>query len=471
VTVAATDVVLSFQGLATESVLLDGRLRRPTTAGGAKLLPIDLTRSTGFHHIHIPPGHDYWFGTEDAKLRHAGIEQMLAALRGEGRGWSGQLLFSDGEYLRDPYVVYGWLDDLADKTVNSLEAIAHRPVARTERHAAFTSRPRPPVSASKTIRAIRRSPREYLEESATGPIEVGNRRYLPRRAVEIRRRQAIDTPANRRATRVAAELLMLTGFVLDASPPEAERARCAAWRSQLSKILVESPLAKVAPRPGEGLGSMVRTIEELVDERYRRTYDTAVRLRDLTAWAPTRMPLPSYSYVQYSDAIYQAFVATMIAGALKLDPTAEALGLVQPAFASAEWDLYVNVVPPRAVMRSWRSYTDAPDAYRPDLTLVRKADTHVVLADAKYRIGDEGASESARREMESYMAAFGLGHVAVFFPVAPDGPLNTTTYAWDDRAISEIPVAPHEGLQEWLGQSLPGLMNDRAAEPPWRGDV
>ncbi len=91
---------------------------------------MDLTRSTGYHRLDVD-GRTFWFGTQDAKLRLAGIESMLNELGSLGTGWGGQVLFSDGQGLRDAHVVYGWLDEWAEFALTAIaEVLASPPAAK-----------------------------------------------------------------------------------------------------------------------------------------------------------------------------------------------------------------------------------------------------------------------------------------------------------------------------------------------------
>jgi hypothetical protein len=91
----AASLVLAISGAPGCAVTLDGKARW-LSGGNPGLLAVDLTRSTGFHYLEVGR-ESTWFGTEDANLRLAGIEAMLAQLRTSGTAWSGQALFSNGQ--------------------------------------------------------------------------------------------------------------------------------------------------------------------------------------------------------------------------------------------------------------------------------------------------------------------------------------------------------------------------------------
>jgi hypothetical protein len=175
---------------------------------------------------------------------------------------------------------------------------------------------------------------------------------------------------------------------------------------------------------------------------------------------------PAYSYIQYSDQIFQAFVVSMMASCLDLTPMSPVLGLAQPAFASDELEIYFNVTPPSGVLRSWRSYTHHPDLYRPDI-LIMDGEGRVAIGDAKYRNEGGGPSESSRKEILAYMAAYGLDIVTIFYPALADQSLVVTEVGHGGKTILEVPIRPGGELEEFLVASLPSVLG-RVQTPPWR---
>ena len=202
--------------------------------------------------------------------------------------------------------------------------------------------------------------------------------------------------------------------------------------------------------------------EEVLDERYRCTYNTFLTLPFDPGWSPTREVKPLYAFVDRSDAIYQTFVSHVLAAALALEPQQG-----QPSFASANTQLYTDVVPPRAVARSWRSLTPDPDHYRPDI-LIHAAGGEIALGDAKYRSDGPRCSESSRKEVMAYMSAFGVNAAIVFFPPEPASALGVHLIEHDGRRLVEVTIAPHDGLAEFLAGVLPGVLQATFVTPPWR---
>jgi len=236
VTIPAGAITLVIRGLTGGVVRLDGRLRPVSSVGGGHVLPIDMGRSTGFHHISVPPGHDFWFATEDAKLRLDGIKEMLRYLRTEGLAWSGQLLFSDGSYMRDARVIYGWLDERADRLLDAAERIAEYPrrVSTTDRRVTERGGRRPDIRA--TIALLRRQGRQLLEPDLSGPVRVSGDRYTPRRVVSRARTTTLDTTANRRVMWLVARMAGLVDEIMPEMEDE-ERARGSDWTTRANGIL------------------------------------------------------------------------------------------------------------------------------------------------------------------------------------------------------------------------------------------
>lgn len=89
-------------------------------------MPMDLRRSTGYHRLSIGID-DYWFATDDTKVRLAGVEGVLSELGSLGKGWTGQIAFTDGQGLRVPHVVFGWLDLQTDRILTAAASIIRNP--------------------------------------------------------------------------------------------------------------------------------------------------------------------------------------------------------------------------------------------------------------------------------------------------------------------------------------------------------
>jgi hypothetical protein len=465
--VPATDVALVISGVREPFFRLDGRRRRFAAAGSSWLLTLDLTRSTGIHRLEVPPGHVFWFASEDAKLRLDGLEAMLRYLRNEGLAWTGQLLFSDGSYLRDPHMVYGWLDQHTDRLLAAAEAVAAAPRRGTQRDEHVTASGGQRLALQPTMALLRRRGAELLEAHSAGPLTAFGRQYTPRRVVATHQTTTLDTLANRRVVWLAGQFASLLAELHGRlTGPEAERAKI--WSAQVARVLRPSVFAALLLKASSRAPVGFRAVAETLDTRYMTTYDGVARLSELIGWSAQRERRPVYTYVDVADQIYQAFVVHALAEALGLDPTGRALGLTQPAFTGEQWDLYYNVVPPPAAMRSWRSFSTAHDGFRPDVLLVARDDGAVVVADAKYRNDGSRASESGRKEVMAYMAAFDIQRVLILYPPDPPELLAVHSVAGSGYEIIEVTVAPVPGLDSFLRAELAAVLARSRQPPTWR---
>jgi len=232
----ATALVLAVRGARTRTVVLDGKVRWLTgTSPG--LLAVDLTRSTGFHRIRVE-AEVFWFGTEDAKLGLDGVEAMLADLRSFGTGWTGQALFSDGAGLRDAHVVYGWLDEWADRALDAVEAIMAAPRSIVHRTKRLSRRGGSRVLVAPTVRFLRADPRRNLTPSSSeGTFMIGGIGYDPLRVIVRRRVATVDSPANRRAASLLGPIIRLCDEVLRGSPDDLTRTRCRMWSTRAQTVV------------------------------------------------------------------------------------------------------------------------------------------------------------------------------------------------------------------------------------------
>jgi hypothetical protein len=464
--VPAGDVVIAVSGSGDLPILLDGRRRPFQDAGGSRIFSLDLTRSTGFHHLHVAPGRHFFFGTEDAKAGLEGVREMLAFLRTECKAWSGQLLFSDGSVLRDTEVVYGWLDQHAEAALTCAERVAESPRKKRRTQSVITSRGGKKPRLAATLKLLRAEGHELLEESSDGPLFVGTKRFVPRKVAATRTTTTIDTRANRRVTHLLLRLMELADEVATETTDESIKERASSWRIRANRALMLSSLAtlvKVSQRP-EAPHPMDE--EQLVPE-YMETYRIGTLLNNEFAWTGVLQRQPQHSYIAYSDEIYQAFVIYSVAEALGMTAQASMLGAAQPAFVGSGWALYSNVVPPASIMRSWRSYTSRPDYYRPDVLFFNESRQCVVMADAKFRNDGEEASESSRKELLSYMAAYGTGSAVIFYPPVPNDRLTVRTIEWKDQRLTEVSVAPTPNLQTFLQNELESVLEAASFQPQW----
>lgn len=434
----ATSLVLAISGARGRTVTLDGQARW-LSGGDPGLLAMDLTRSTGFHHLEVA-GESTWFGTEDAKLRLDGIEAMLAELRTTGTGWTGQALFSDGQGLRDVHVVYGWLDQWAEQAVESAVAVLSAPRSAAISHRVLSRRASRGVLVAPTLRLLRSDPKRYLVSNPAGIVEVEGARYDPLRVVLGKRVRTVDTPANRRAAQLLAAIGRLADEVLQSQPSDVVATRCRLWRNMAEAALRRPLASRLAGQPSPPL---VRQPEEMTERRYQRSYEIASNLALDFGWSANRSLLPRFSYVDRSDEIYQAYTAVCLAKALGLRQVDHVLRGSSRAFSGPRFDLYYDCHPHPDVLRSWRFHSDLQDTSRPDLVLHERQTDLVAVLDAKYRLGKHGwASEDSRTDVSAYMALYGVPSIAIIYP--GEGPSRTVQAK--GQQILEVPLRPPADL-------------------------
>jgi hypothetical protein len=380
------------------------------------------------------------------------------------------LFFSDGFVLMDAHVIYGWLDEHADAAIAAADSIARAALSRRKIVRMVSSAPRGRLDVPATLRILRANPRDLLQPSERGSVALGAATYSPRKAVYRASHLTLDSPSNRRVVWLLATLSTFTAHVLQALDDGPERERCEGWQRRALRLLASPPLvtipfaARLAPPPS------APTAEEQTDRRYAAIFHTFLSLPESRGWSASEALRPLYSYVQQSDVIYQAFVATALAQTLGIPPTSPNLGMKQPAFESREWALYYNVVPPPAVLRTWRSYSSFPDSYRPDVLLHHKRTGQVALIDAKYRQDGDAPPESARKELLAYRAAYGINRAALAFPPRTTMPKPRAISAQGNSLI-ELALIPAPDVATRLSELLPNLLAQLLVAPPWRDRV
>ena len=179
-------------------------------SGKRGLLPLDTFRSVGFHCLQVG-SEEYYFATEDAKLKLEGILTLLRCIEHEGLSWGQQLFFSDGTGIRDSRIDYAWLRDKLAELVAAAEAISDRP-ARLFRTRTTVGPPRTGrIALQKTVALLRANPRSLLEEHPRGVVEFRGTRYMPRLAVTTMRERSFDHVSNIRATKLLEQVRGLCG--------------------------------------------------------------------------------------------------------------------------------------------------------------------------------------------------------------------------------------------------------------------
>lgn len=455
--VPAGSVVLAVHGASVRTVRLDG-VARGLSAGGPGLLAVDLTRSTGYHRLEVA-GSSFWFATQDGKLRLDGVAELLRDLEGTGTSWSGQIIFSDGAILRDPHVVFGWLDQRCDGFLGAAAAINRAPVRATTRQRRLQRHGGGGIDVPRTLALLRSRPREYLAEHESGQLEIDETRYEPLRVVATRRTTTLATPWNRRFVALIDTIQRLVQEVLASDPSPAAIERCQNWAHGLS-IIAAHPTAQEIRRHGvrpSDLRAPTTTIETS-EPAYRMTCSLARDLGERLGWLAKPTPLSQYSYVAYADEVYQAWAAAVLATALGLEPTHSTLGAAQPAFRDDRMALYYDTEIPSTVLRSWRHGSNTPDHLRPDLVLVDEPTGRVSLLDVKYRNAESRATEDSRKEVLAYMASYGLEAVGIVYPPAGNA-ADVVFVAGSRHRIVEIPLKPGVVAHDAIRDTLLGMMS------------
>jgi len=306
---------------------------------------------------------------------------------------------------------------------------------------------------------------EFLEQDDDGPIEVDGAYYSPRRLVTQRRVPDLANDANRRVLHLLRAMSSLCAELLSASMGSNAESTTRGWARRINSVLAIEGMREIArAMPTDGAGRVGPSTIETTDIRYRTTFALSRSIARDFGWSASLHPVDRYAFVQYSDLIYQAYVASLLAEELGLRPTDHVLGRKQPAFVGDTWSLYYDTVPPLSVLRTWRSHTATPDRLKPDMLLVNRLDGRVILGDSKYRNDGLDAAESARREMESYLSAFGLSAAFMAFPTEPGQPLRTTTMSHAGKTLVEVSIQPDATVSAFIRAVVPTLL--ALAEPP-----
>jgi hypothetical protein len=426
-------------------------------------LLLDCFRSTGFHRLLVGT-ETYCFGTADAKLQLEGILRILDMVGREGLSWGHQLMFSDGATIRDSRVDYAWLRGTSRRILSACSSIASRPLTRSSVEPRFQRPQGGRLRLADTIARIRRDPRDLLEAHPAGPFKHGSRRFMPRMAVLDSPTVSHDTSANRRATRLLRGTLDLIASIgAGQDVPKRQRTWLKLLETELRLLLDQFPfkgLATVCDRISES-----PSVAELTDPRYRVVYELCDELFNLCGWAPSRKLANRFAYISYSDEIYQAFVALLLASAFDAKRVLPYLrkDMVGPSFRSDDWDIYYDTAPPAPSFASWRDHSSRPARLTPDYCIVDRRAGRGILGDAKYR-GNGGGGRlpmSSIGDCQIYMQHFGLKNFAVFYPGA-DAFMSEIT--GDGHTILEVSITPFTGVAAWVAQEVrPALV--RLLEP------
>ena len=432
---------LRFDGRAVP-VAYDGAQRRATFS-------VDLKRDTGFHELIVGGAQAVFFATEDAKLRIDGVREMLDYLGAAGLAWSGTMFFSDTTaVLRDARLDRSWLERVVPELVGIASAIVARPATARVARRRRALHGVPDLGA--TLRLLRARP-TLLEQHPDGPLRFGGAQWAPREIVVRERHRILDTPGNRRAALLLESVTRLCDVTLAAMPPHV-RPALQQLRAELVPCVQLEPFRSLL-RVARASGLSERPVgEERTDERYQRTFSLWQELHEARHWDPRRNVLPERAYAGHADQIFQRFCGLVLAHELALTPTERTGG---PQFASAEWELYLDVSP-ATLLTDWRAATDRPTELRPDVLLHHKPSSRLALLDAKYRNAGARASSSSLSDVQLYLQAYQRERIAILFP-----PESAKLGDWQVHEVSdgrfsifEVPFRPHPELGTWVTGSV-----------------
>jgi hypothetical protein len=433
-----------------ETVFLDNRpiplLRNDARTRG--FLMVDTSGSVGFHSLRVSDA-EWYFATQDAKLKLNGILKLLEFLEAEGLAWSGQLFFADGSAVRNPKIDYAWLERTGPRILDASDAIAARPLRRAQLVRSHQAPQAGKLFLKDTLALLRTNARGLVEEDEHGLIAAGGRRYSPRVVVAGRHERSFDVVGNRRMT----HLLLLTLELcrsLRSEPrlPKAVKAALQQLAADLHVRLEAFPFMQLRSRPTRLPPRPAP--EEIADERYREAFDIYVELLQEMAWEPGIHIADRLAYVGFADQIYEAFVALVLARAFDAKQVTSSLWsqLSVPVFRSDTHDIYYDTVPPKPEYTNWRDASERPGDQKPDLTIIDRSARRGILADAKYRVEPSGRlPTSGIHDAQVYLQSFERKSIVLCYPGnAPSiGRVTGKGYT-----ILEVSVGPFAGLETYL---------------------
>ncbi len=425
-------------------------------------LMVDAAGSVGFHCLRVADA-EWYFATDDAKLKLNGILQILDYLEDEGLSWAGQLFFADGTAVRHPKVDYAWLQRKAPEMLELADAIATRPLRRAHLFSSSQAPGAGRLFLKDTLALLRTNARGLLEENEHGIVAVGDRRYSPRVVVAGRLERSFDIVGNRRMT----HLLLLTMALSRSlqSEPRLLGAVTAALRAlseDLRTRLEMFPFLQLRVKP-KRLPSRPAP-EEIADDRYRRAFDIYDELSREMAWEPGLQIADRLAYVASADQIYQAFVAVVLARAFEAKQMVPSLfpDLSGPLFRSPVHDIYYDTIPPKPEFASWRDGSSRPGDHKPDLTIIDRVGRKGVLTDAKYRVEQNGRlPTSGIHDAQVYLQTFERKSIVICYP----GPAaSVTRVSAKGYTILEVSLGPFAGLETYAREQVRPVI-EGAMEP------
>lgn len=458
--VPAQNLMIEIQSeLLGAKVLLNDELV-PVIPGGQEntgYILVDGFRSTGFHRLCIA-GELYCFGTADAKLELDGILKILAFIEEHGLSWGRQLVFSNGNAVRDTRVDYAWLRSVAPRGLELCDAIAERPVTTAKKDSRVSVPRGGRVLLAETMSLLRGNARALLEEHPRGLIQIEDRRWMPGRVVVQTESVSCDTVGNRRATRLLLDLYQLTQRLVSQGVPKQQGNWLRSLAIQIQGLLDRYPF-RVLVRSADRL-PREQSVQERADARYAEVFRIHDELLNELTWEPTRKITDRYAYVGFSDEIYQAFVAVLLSKAFGVERVVPYLkpDLEGPCFRSDGWEIYYDTCPPSPEYSSWRDGSSRPARLTPDYCIVDLTASRGILGDAKYRAnGGAGRLPStALNDCQVYMQHFNTSAFVVFYP----GPeqlieeISGRDSSGANKTILEVSITPFDGVLAWVTDTV-----------------
>jgi hypothetical protein len=421
-------------------------------AGTRGVAWVNAFNAVGFHCLAVGD-QEFYFGTEDAKLKLDGIRSVLDCLKHEGLAWRGPLFFADGTAIRHPKVDHAWLARMATKVVEIADAISDQPLRKLQELDVIQAPGSGRLDLTKTFALLRGSPRRLLESSPAGAIAIAGDRYFPRAVVAAHQRRSFDTVGNRRMTTVLLLVQELCRNLLrESGVPRPVQESLASIARQLNSRLDLFPFSVLELQPAS-LPDRPAS-EEIADGRYAASFELWEELQGELAWEAGIRVADRLAYVGNADQIYQAFVAVVLAEAFGAKQVSNALqsGLAVPVFRSQDCEIYYDTSPPRPEFTSWRDASSRPSDQRPDLTLIDRGRSRGLFVDAKYRVEPNGTLPSgALGEAQVYMQSFERRRIVICYPGRALG-LNRVETA--DYTILEASLCPHADLRRFASEQL-----------------
>jgi hypothetical protein len=430
-------------------VFLDGEPTavRWTQDGRSAHGSIDLTNRLGFHRFEVRARiHElrFDFCTFAAKATWDEIKAMARVVIANAFSYRRQFVYSapDGSKraVRLPEVEFAWIRDRLPEIRTLVEAIGRRPATEASPRLMRSLRAHH-VSIPHTLKLLRETP-SLLEESAGGPLQVGEKQFWPSAVTVV---DAQYEPSRIEHTQLAhflAQIAMTLNSLLGDVTDDVQST------VQTMRVVVSGmrQLGVVRSHDGQGAHlawSPLPTPIQRRDSRYGRLHVLHAQFqRDIVIGDPAHDTVRLN--VRHAWTIFQAFVAHVIGHALGMSYLSSSGDLCDRdsrgrSMSSEDCDLYYDVVPPADVMRSWRAQTLRPGDERPDVVVHFRSTGKVAVVDAKFSTEPDGTSAKGTDlfEMQGYMNSFGLSAGAIAFPGRIAAP---RIVAAQDKMLLEIPL-------------------------------